>query len=586
MNRLFINNKKNLEKNPRFAFLVESLDIELPPEWEIYTNPFVNGLNPDIVLLNEEKGIHIIDAGLKPFSPEPRIIFITEQIGNLYCPRAASISKKVIYSSFADLENIEEDIELNRKKLNYINFSIISKSNIDDGGAISFEEAIPLLTKDENNFSKDLANDLRSWLRISDFKLDDDDEIVTLDRYQRQLVDTRSKNGYRRIKGSAGSGKTLVLAHKTAKLVAQGKSVLMLTYNITLVNYIRSLVFKALKNYRLSEMEGQGEWQIHHFHNYAKNYFINIGHEGTWRNAYSIDKDREDKREANMVIIPELFLKHLSDIAYGPLELFDAILVDEGSDFVPNMWNCCRKLVKEDGEAYLVKDGSQDIFENEKSWTDEVMKDSGFSGPWNELKETYRIPFFYIPKIKNFIDMHLSDDTNVNYPINEQEPDMFMECNTAWYQVNEAENHNLCIKTLIKMLPLTEEFSYSNILFLTSVKRQGLKIVKDLENHGIEVAHTFYNQDRASKVSFELLNEKIKATTVYSIKGFEGPVIVLQIMPRGPGISTSKQLKLVYTALTRLRLGMNSKCHINIICSDPALKSYGETWDEDFYNLL
>ena len=44
--------------------------------------------------------------------------------------------------------------------------------------------------------------------------------------------------------------------------------------------------------------------------------------------------------------------------------------------------------------------------------------------------------------------------------------------------------------------------------------------------------------------------------------------------------------ELVYTALTRLRLGMNSKCHINIICSDPALKSYGETWDEDFYNLL
>ena len=188
MNRLFINNKKNLENNPRFAFLVESLDRSLPPEWEIYTNPFVNGLNPDIVLLNQKKGIHIIDAGLKPFSPEPRIIFITEQIANLYCPRAASISKKVIYSSFADLENIEEDIELDRQKLNYINFSIISKSNIDDDGVISFEDTIPLLTKDKNNFTEDMANDLRSWLRISDFKLDDDDEIVTLDRYQNLIL--------------------------------------------------------------------------------------------------------------------------------------------------------------------------------------------------------------------------------------------------------------------------------------------------------------------------------------------------------------------------------------------------------------
>ena len=48
------------------------------------------------------------------------------------------------------------------------------------------------------------------------------------------------KTGYRRIRGAAGSGKTMVLAHKAAKLMTEGKSVLVLTFNITLVNYIRS----------------------------------------------------------------------------------------------------------------------------------------------------------------------------------------------------------------------------------------------------------------------------------------------------------------------------------------------------------
>lgn len=579
--RLFIHNQDLLDKNSKFFSLVKLLDESLAIDWEIYVTPFCNGLNPDIVLLNHKKGIHVIDAGLKSLNVIERLRYIQSQFKDLYCPRAQNNDKNIIFYSYADIEKECSEIDVNPKKLQ--NLSIIDQ-DIFENKAI--DKAIPLIKSEENNDISEYVDDLKSWLNISDFKHNELDEIITLDRHQRNLVDTRTESGLRRIRGSAGSGKTLVLAFKAAKLISEGKSVLILTYNITLINYIRSLVFKGLKNYKSVSVEDQGNWQIQWFHNYVKNYFINIKRDDVWNDCYN--KNRVDQRESNMTLVPERFLTFLNDPDYGPTETFDAVLVDEGSDFVPEMWFACRMLINKKGEGYLVKDGSQDIYQRDSSWTDKVMEDGGFTGPWNFLKETYRMPYAYVPKIKSFIDMCLLDQKDINYPINEYEPDIFSECNTSWFQISENNNHNFCIKTILKMLPLTDDFAYANILFLSLSIKSGKEIVSALTNKKIEVAHTFYESSysgRSSKVAFDLSDERVKATTVYSIKGFEGPMIVLQILPRAPGVSKNKQAKLIYTGLTRLRLGMNSKCHINVVCSDPDYAEYGKTWKEDFYEI-
>ena len=639
MNRLFINNQNTLDNNNDFAFIVESLDKSLSPDWEIYTEPWLNGSDPDIVLLNENRGIHIIDTGLQPHDPVPRIIANHNHAINVWCPRSKKISSQAIYSSYVDLTKEQDEIQLeNRAKLNYINFSIISKTEINDQGTIIFEDVIPLLKNKDFKFSKDMAEDFRGWIRISDFKLDNKEDIPPLDDVQTALLNKKiGTTGYRRIKGSAGSGKTIVLAHKAAKLMAEGKSVLILTFNITLVNYIRTLIFRALREYDPESKSSISNLQITWFHDYVKSYFIHIGYQGVWNKAYDKDPNRKDKRDPNKVIIPEKFLQYLNKPNCKPKKLFDAILVDEGSDFVPMMWQGCRQLHKKDGEAYFVKDQSQDIYENEKDWTEEVMRGAGFRGPWNELKKSYRLPSDYVPKIRNFIDMFFSGDEDINYPTAIQK-DMFIKSYTSWYQVSEQENNNKCIKLLLETIPLIDEFSYKNIVFVTLEKSTGLDIVERLkstqlqdyylevwDNKGrsslqhipitevkkgvlyqradthnqlhsvilnedpisapqLSISHTYYKDDRDHKMRFYLDDDNIKATTVNSIKGFEGPLIVFQITPRGRGVSESKQKKLVYTALTRLRLGVDFKCHIYVVCSDPLFKSYGETWGEDFYN--
>src|SRR5205823_793616 len=52
-------------------------------------------------------------------------------------------------------------------------------------------------------------------------------------------------DGRRKLRGVAGSGKSLVLAHRAAARAARGGRVLVLTFNITLANYVRDLMRRA-----------------------------------------------------------------------------------------------------------------------------------------------------------------------------------------------------------------------------------------------------------------------------------------------------------------------------------------------------
>ena len=50
----------------------ELFDFKLPLEWEMYIRPHLNGLQPDLVLLNPYAGIAVFeikDKGLEPQDP-------------------------------------------------------------------------------------------------------------------------------------------------------------------------------------------------------------------------------------------------------------------------------------------------------------------------------------------------------------------------------------------------------------------------------------------------------------------------------------------------------------------------------------
>ena len=95
--------------------------------------------------------------------------------------------------------------------------------------------------------SEDIADDLRSWLKDPAFS-QEQRKPLELDEHQRRIATTRTETGYRRVKGPAGSGKSLVLAARAAELARDGKRVLVCTYNITLMNYLRDLVARHARD--------------------------------------------------------------------------------------------------------------------------------------------------------------------------------------------------------------------------------------------------------------------------------------------------------------------------------------------------
>jgi hypothetical protein len=180
MERLFFNYQVN-EKMPEYIEpLVGYLDASIPDEWEIYVQPWLNGLCPDVLLLNPNRGIHIIECKQSVNISIDRLKDILKNIKELYCPKMSrnkennKLSGENIFASYADLTADYNAIDAaldsykhNRREVLPSPYSTISKENLDLG----FETSIKLMDDDYNfNFDSSYADELRSFLRPSDFR--------------------------------------------------------------------------------------------------------------------------------------------------------------------------------------------------------------------------------------------------------------------------------------------------------------------------------------------------------------------------------------------------------------------------------
>jgi|SRR5690554_2491537 len=222
-----------------------------------------------------------------------------------------------------------------------------------------------------------LAADIRYWLTEPDFSITQRTPLE-LDTNQRKLVTTRTETGYRRIKGAAGSGKSLVLAARAAELVSQGKSVLIVTFNITLLHYLMDVAV------RWPNSKGRTRQNITclNFHAWCRRVCeegdAEVAYRALWGGASS-EKDVLNEG------LPKLVSEVIDADQDSMISHYDAVLVDEGQDFRLSWWDVLRKVSKPGGEMLLVADSTQDIYETASAWTDEAMSGAGFRGDWAVL---------------------------------------------------------------------------------------------------------------------------------------------------------------------------------------------------------
>lgn len=181
---------------------------------------------------------------------------------------------------------------------------------------------------------------------------------------QQESLSTSIEGAQRKISGVAGSGKTQVLATRAINAqVRTGGNVLILTFNITLANYMRM---------RLSQVRADFPWDkidIDYYHRFFRKY-ANLNNLHIHLGSY----DEVD------------FFEGATE-----LKKYDAILVDEVQDYLTPWLQLLRKyFLRENGEFVVFGDPKQNIYHRELDKRRDIRLEF-IPGKWNhELDKSMR----------------------------------------------------------------------------------------------------------------------------------------------------------------------------------------------------
>lgn len=588
--------------------VLDLFDRCLASEWEIYIQPHLNGLRPDFVLLNPKVGIAVFevkDWNLKAMqyfvkdeelwaekdgkefciqkdNPVMKVNLYKREIYDLYCPRVgssvlgntrqgwASITAGVIFP-FADTAEVKSliapflSIDEDHR---YARYQPISGRNeiLNNDIFVVFPESA---RKNSVLMKEDFANDLRGWLVEPDFSVTQR-QPLPLDRNQRSLATTRTESGYRRIKGPAGSGKSLVLAARAARLMNDDKSVLVTTFNITLLHYLRDLIVRDLNDpSRFKNV------QFTHFHMWCKRVCYEAGLGKHYEKLVKNESSANDLQELLNEKIPMLADRAVTQPG---VTTYDAVLVDEGQDYHPHWWNTLRKVCNSGGEMILAADATQDIYGSAKAWTDDVMHNAGFpGGRWAQLNVSYRLPPVALDMARHFAQQFLPNEA-VELPEQDQGSLDIYPCTLRWVQCTPDKASNACVTEILSIMKLTgkNELANADITFLADTTQVGAEVVAQLEKYKLRTVNTFSGDgsaQRRQKMGFYMGDARVKATTLHSFKGWEARLLIVYITQA----TDPKALALIYAGLTRLKRNVTGSW-LTVISSAPELAAFGKTW--------
>jgi superfamily I DNA/RNA helicase len=429
------------------------------------------------------------------------------------------------------------------------------------------------LLKSNPDMNESIAKEARAWLCEPQFTRDQRVHLKhELDDCQLELVMSRTSTGYRRIKGPPGSGKSLVLAGRAAELSTLKKDVLVMTYNITLINYLKGLSVRWCGEAAKRNIT----WL--NFHRWCRRVAEQTENIGEY---FDLWKEGADDDRILASYLPEKVKKWIDEDVIDLIPRYDAIFVDEGQDFRREWLIALRKVLKPGGEMVLVIDSAQDIFKRAEAWNgwdDNTMKGCGFNGPWKEMSVSYRLPPKLVSHVEVFAKRFLPNAMRISLHRQSNELDLF-PCKLRWVQIERADDAaEICCEEMLRMLFESgkNDLAVAELTFITDSQKVGMRVEEKLFKKNIQSISTYSEDDREArkkKMAFFMDSQRVKLTTIHSFKGWETRALVLYIGKA----SSDRDKAIVYTAMTRLR--RNDRCsYLTVVCSAQELKGYGKTW--------
>lgn len=434
-------------------------------------------------------------------------------------------------------------------------------------------------------FTDELYNSFIRRFRPSYHTLEQGLEIK-LSEEQKEL--SKSEEGARkRIKGVAGSGKTLVLAQRAVNAHKRTHGyVLILTYNITLRNYIHDQISTIRENF---------SWEYFHISNYHDFITSNMHNVGIHFDFLESDE------EGNLVFMQDkkLFRQLSDEKIYSNLHLFDnqkdklpkysVILIDETQDYKENWIRIIKdNFATENAEIVAFADEKQNIYSRELDET-KMPKIPIQVGAWDKkLNKSYRLSkkiallvsdfqkkyFSQKYDVENQIEsnemLSLFEEPYIEYhyilPSNSEKEDQIL-AKYIYAQILKHKLHSNDVTILSSKIRMLRSLDYmlrvqskekTNTMFET--REEFLKEFPNAKT-GLEWNSGIERMRKNKKANFWMNRGTIKLSTIHSFKGWESPTVFLviendvksQSVLNGRLQPEDFADELIYTGLTRCR---------------------------------
>lgn len=193
----------------------------------------------------------------------------------------------------------------------------------------------------------------------------EDQRLIELTEQQMLVLDLLATRRRAAIRGCAGSGKTMLAVEKARRLADEGFEVLLVCFNHPLAEDLVRRVSDGVS--------------VMHFHGLCRELVQEAGF--TLRSV-------ADEREYYDRVLPDALLQAIDTL--GPQ--FDAIVVDEGQDFLEAWWLPLTSLLRdaEQGILYVFFDDNQNLYHR-------------FSLPPGVVEEA---PFALVENCRNTVEIH------------------------------------------------------------------------------------------------------------------------------------------------------------------------------------
>jgi len=568
--------------------------------FELYLRPSIGIERPDFVLANMSRGVLIINVckDVSKFAEEyERVDAIKQAIIDTYikslkidtiiAPSTYNAIKIGLYFNSANAKEIEKACESYYEEIIKIwkEKEKARKEKLENEGKEYRIEAQPtdptryLVKLNKENclaeinsitcrgFRYDFFSEIKAVIFGNWHKYSQGDTTLRLTKRQNDLVENESTR--LRIKGVAGCGKTQIVAYKAVKEhIRTGAKVLIVTYNISLICYIRMRISQVPADFSTDAFEIINYHQF--FISKARKYHGNPIPFGASDNA-------------------KFFEPYLDDIKSNK-DQYDTIIVDEAQDYTPAWFDCLRQyFLTEKGRFILCGDGEQNIYGREVESTTRMPVVRGFGGkdnPWRPVSQRISMRTLN-PKIailssqfsKEFQisagALNIQDDLNLfdykmgYWCINSTASYDSLAGNIEWiirqYNLNPKDVVVLGQSiNLLREVDFNMRTIFSHKTIATFESREEYEQVKSTTFSPAKLELDLKAIRRVAKVHFTTDVDMLKLATIQSFKGWESKSIILIIQAENDSENDGNEDGFVlqarqnipahiYTAITRAR---------------------------------